>query len=132
MAEIGSVDRQLTPAVLATVGALDLTDADQAAAKLAEIYARAVDAARQAESWADSVLRKVDQESDLYEEVQALRAKLGAKVALSDLGPKLAAVLAELGATPKARAAMAKGRPPVAPTGAGSALARLRSVVPGA
>jgi hypothetical protein len=131
-ANLSNADRQLAPAVAATLGALNLADVDTAAAKLAETYARAIDQAKAVESWADAVLRKVDHDSDLYDEVRALKLKLLAKVALADLGPKLAAVLVELGATPKARAAMAKGKAAGQPTGAGTAFARLQSVAPGA
>jgi hypothetical protein len=106
-----AADRLLAPAVAASLAVLDLPDADEAAVKLADTYARAIDEAKSAERWADKVLAKVDDESDTFDEVKALRLKLTARSALADLGPKLTALLVELGATPKARAAMAKGKP---------------------
>lgn len=127
--------RQLGPAVTATLGALGLTDVDQAAARLADSYARALDQASAIEAAADRVLRAVERDSDadpdLVDQMRALRNRLTARQALADLGPKLTAALVELGATPKARAAIAKGQPP-AETPTGGALARLRSVSPGA
>lgn len=120
-------DRHLTPAVLGTLQALDLQERDLAAAKLAETYARAIDQAKTAEAWADSVLRKVDRDSDLGDEVHALKVKLAAKVALSDLGPKLAGLLGELGGTPRGRSAIGKGQSGP-PSRSSAALAKLRSV----
>jgi hypothetical protein len=110
-----SADRLLAPAVTASLAVLDLPPEDQAAGKLAESYARSLDQAAAVEAQADKVLRAVsagpDADPDLVELVSALRSKLSARSALADLGPKLTALLVELGATPKARAAMAKGKP---------------------
>lgn len=119
-------DRLLAPAVTATLDALDLPDTDQAAAKLAESYARALDQAAAIEGQAERVLRDAGKsgDEDLIERVEALVAKLGARSALVTIGPKLESVLVELGATPKARAALAKVQP-VAPAG-GGALAAMR------
>lgn len=122
-----NVESLLAPAVAATLNALQLDDQDRAAAKLAETYASAIDAAQTAESWADSVLRKIDRDSDLYEEIAALKLKLSARIALSDYGPKLLAVMTELGGTEKSRAQIGKKKPEK-PSAAGSALARLRQV----
>lgn len=77
----------LYPAVRETLGQLGLLDPDAsspdaAAAKLAQRYARVIDQATDAKQ--ASVLRS--------------------------LGPELLRVLAELGATPAARAAMTKGK----------------------
>jgi hypothetical protein len=70
----------LVPAVTGTVAALTLTDADDAAVKLAQRYAAAIDTA---ESPGE---------------------------ALERLGPKLLAVLESLGATPAARARLKEGK----------------------
>lgn len=88
-------DHLLAPAVAATLRELDLTELDSATAKLAGQYARAIDDA--------------DPEDR--------------PVALRDLGPKLLACLVELGATPRARAAVKDGSAADAGT---SSLARLR------
>jgi len=113
---VASTDRQLHPAVVETLAALGLEAKDQAAAKLAETYARAIDGAKSVEASADAILRRARSESEgeddpLIEQVQALRNKMRAQVALENLGPKLAAILVELQATPKARAAGSPGAP---------------------
>jgi hypothetical protein len=125
---VENVDKLLAPAVSAALSTVGATEADTVAIKLAHTYASMIDEARQAERWANSVLAKVDNDSDLWEEVKALKVKLSAKVTLSDLGPKLAAILAEMGATPKARALMSKATPAGARQGT---LAGLRAVVGG-
>jgi hypothetical protein len=110
--------------VLDTLDALDLADEDKAAAKLAETYARALDEARSIEASANAILKRARSESegdedDLVEQVQALAAKLRARAALETLGPKLQAVLVELRATPRARAAgQPKGGAAPSPQGA--------------
>lgn len=116
---VADTERQLYPAVVATLAALTVDPKDAAAAKLAETYARAIDGAKSVEASADAVLRRARSESDgedddLLEQVQALRNKLRAQTALVDLGPKLAAILVELQATPKARAT---GKPGAGPQG---------------
>lgn len=99
-------DRLLAPAVTQALGAIELEAEDVAAQKLAERYAREIDQADAAAAHADKVLRafSADADPDLFELVKALKAKLSARVAVSDLGPKLLAALDSLGATPKARA----------------------------
>ena len=94
MVNLRDVDQLLLPQVQHTIGALDLTPADSAAATLAETYARAIDA-------------DPDQ--------------------LDDLGPRLLACLVELGATPKARAAVSKTAGGAA---SGGKLAQLRAARP--
>lgn len=90
-----AAEHLLTPAVASSLSALTLTGADLGAATLATGYARAIDAASGEDRAA--VLR--------------------------DLGPKLLAALIELGATPKARAAVKDGSAADDPN---STLARLR------
>jgi hypothetical protein len=131
VADMRDVEKLLAPSVAATINALDLEDTDRAAAKLSETYAAAIDAAQAAETWADSVLRKVDKDTDLYDEVRALKLKLSARAALSDYGPKLLAVMVELGATPKAQAAIGKTKPATADP-ASDAATRIRLAMPGA
>lgn len=120
-------DRLLSPAVDSTVASLSLVDADLAVARLAGVYAGAIDEARRGEAWADGVLAKLDAESPLTEEIRAIRAKLAAKVVLADLGPKLQAALVELGATPKTRAALHRPEP-AAPAGSPRASSPLQVV----
>ncbi len=110
-AGLRSADRLLVPAIQASLGKLELSEEDQALSRLAETYARQIDQAAGAAAHADRVLRAVDQaeDPDLYEQVAALKAKLAERTAVSDLGPKLLAALDALGASPKARAAAAKG-----------------------
>lgn len=108
-AGLQSSDRLLFPAVHASLAALSLPPTDLAAAKLAEKYAREIDAAAGAAAHADRVLSGMDPEHEVYEAVKQLRARLSYRSALENLGPKLEAVLGDLGATPKARAAAGKG-----------------------
>ena len=127
----------LSPAVETALDAAEwLTPADQAAATLARVYARHLDAAYAAERSADRVLRRaerlaartVDME-DLVKEVSALAAKLSARTTVATIGPKLENLLVELLGTPKARqkrtGAAAAPEQPVE-TGAAQALRLLR------
>lgn len=124
-----SADRLLAPAVTASLAALNLPAQDGAASRLAEQYARALDSAAGMEAQARKVLRDAaGGDEDLLLRVEALTQALGARQALVQLGPKLESVLAQLGATPKGRAALAK-KPEKAGPGK---LSRLQSVAPGA
>lgn len=107
--------RRLTPAVRASLAVLELDPRDQAAARLAELYAQRLDAAAVVAGHADRVLRAAAsaEDPDLYEQLGALRSKLAEQVALTGLGARLEAVLAALGATPAARAK--SGAPSAAP-----------------
>lgn len=115
-ANLQSAEHLLAPDVSATVEALELSPKDKAAARLAVKYAKAIDAAYQSAAWADRVLKDLDKfecddqaDWDTWEKmVDALRARLSVQNTLKDLGPKLAALLADLGATPMARAVMVK------------------------
>jgi len=104
----------MATAVAATLGALDehSTSADAATHQLAVKYARELDGAEWIGRTAEKIIRLVEDdpetEIDTLQAVQALRNKLSARQTLADLGPKLTALLVELGATPKARAAMVK------------------------
>lgn len=108
-----SADSLVLPAVQATLAALDLSDEDAAAGRLAEVYAREMDDARWVEVAADRILRRVAKDGaaddELFDEVRALRNKLAAQVTLATLGPKLHDVLTSLGASPKARVSLGKG-----------------------
>lgn len=132
-----SADRLLAPVVTASLAALSLPPEDDAAARLAEAYARALDGAAGMEAAARKVLREAaaaGRDEDLMERVEALTQALSARKVLGEIGPKLAAVLGELGATPRARAAMAKAQPQqAAPDPASAGLLRMvQGVPPGA
>lgn len=120
-----SVDRLLAPAVTEALDVVELEAEDAAAVKLAERYAREIDQADAAAAHADRVLREVGDDPELLELVSALKAKLAARTAVSDLGPKLLAILDALGATPKARAVARKGG--AGRGGKGGSLAALRA-----
>ncbi|MFD4196631.1 terminase small subunit [Amycolatopsis thermoflava] len=107
-----STDRQLAPAVAETLTNLELSEQDKAVSRLARTYAEQIDRAAGAAAQADHVLRLAverEEDPDTLELIRALKAKLAERTAVTDLGPKLLAALVELGATPKARAAAAKG-----------------------
>jgi hypothetical protein len=110
-----SQDRTVLPAISATLRELDLADVDQGAAQLAVRIAQQLDDAQWAERVADKVLRKIVDEAVWPDEtitaMEAVKAKLAARVAVSDLAPKLTAVLMELGGTPMSRAKLAKLTP---------------------
>ncbi|MHA6626896.1 hypothetical protein ACU61A_15785 [Pseudonocardia sichuanensis] len=107
-----------------TVAALATTDADAAVVHLAQLLAREIDQAGTVARAAAKALRDAAADGDeaLVEQVTALRTKLGEREALDRIGARLATLLVELQATPKARAA--KG--PAAPPAAGGKLAGLR------
>lgn len=124
-----AADRLLLPAVQSSLAALALSDEDQAAARLAESYARALDSAAGMEAQARKVLRDAaGGDEDLLARVEALTQALAARTTLVQIGPKLESVLAQVGATPKGRAALAKKREPRS----GSAFSGLQSVAPSA
>lgn len=120
-----AADRLLAPAVAEMLGALELAPEDVAAAKLAGAYARELDGAAAVAAQAARVLRDAasSDDADLVEQVRALANQLSARAALANIGPKLHALLADLGATPKGRAGLKKGAG--APSGGGK-LAALR------
>lgn len=108
-----SADRLLTPAIIATLDVLDLGPIDLGAAKLAVRMAQQIDDAAWSEKAADKILQHVidagyPADDPVHVEVDALRRKLAARLAVAELGPKLLAVLVEVGATPLARAKIAK------------------------
>lgn len=96
-------DRLIEPAVQASIDALDLEDADQAVAKLALRYARELDQASAVAAQAGRVLDRISSDSDDFELVSALKAKLSARSAVENIGPRLLNALDAIGATPKAR-----------------------------
>lgn len=118
--------RPLTDSVETTVAALETGDVESAAVDLARRYAAEIDGAAAWRARADRHARRVREQqgpdSALYEEAEALRAKLSERAALAGIGKLLHALLAELCATPKSRGG-AK-RPPA---GDGK-LAQLRAV----
>ena len=116
---------RLSQAVAETLRELDLDPRDQAIALLAASYAARLDAAAGASRAADAVLKACrEAEDDFFaEEVAALKLKLSEQVALKDLGARLEAALAALGATPASRA---KNAAPAKP--GGSRLHAFRSV----
>lgn len=102
----GSNTSGLGPKVAETLDALDLGPADAALAQLVREYAAQVDKA----AVIAAALAKLPAAPDFEEELGRLRARVSAHQTLIDLGPKLQAGLVELGATPKARAAL-PGKP---------------------
>ena len=111
----------MTAAVLDTLGKLALAPEDAALAKLAEEYGRTIDRAAAIAAQAAALPK----DPDIVEELEKIRKRVSAQATMGDLGPRLLAALVELGATPKARAAVHK--PPAG--GRKSKLAELRSEV---
>lgn len=102
----------IAPKVRESLEELTLSGEDAAVSKLAELYAKELDAASGLAAKADAILKGVTRTGDLelIEAVTALRNRVTAKATLENLGPKLLAALESLGATPKARAAAGKAR----------------------
>jgi len=117
-----------------TLDALELDTVYSAAAELALTYARQLDQAAAVRAQADKALRTAYETGDeaMVEQVTALRAKLSERDCVDRIGRDMAALLDQLHATPKARAAVDKDKAKghggrQAPPSSG-ALARLRSV----
>jgi hypothetical protein len=97
-------------AVQASLAKLDtdggVMERDRAAEALARRYARDIDDAQVISTQAAKVLRELSRhvDVDLYEKVSSLFDRIESTAVLGQLGPKLLAVLAELGMTPRARA----------------------------
>lgn len=110
----------MTAAVRDSLATLELRPEDAAIKALAVQYAETIDrAAELAELAAD-----VPYDPDTAAQVARLRQRVEAHVVMVEVGPKLQAALDALGATPKARAAVAKPKPPGA---AASRLTALRN-----
>lgn len=119
-----AVEELIAPAVAETVSKLATRPEDAAAIRLAERYAAALD---------DAVLIAIGlgeldellpvSDEDGRKTLFALSKRVEAQAVLAELGPKLLAVLESLGASPKARAAVAgKGGAPRDPSARRSAL----------
>jgi len=92
-------------ALRASLKALDATPRDGAAVALARRYAALMDAAAVPASYAAAFARLERVAVGVAEQnaLTKVRAALSAQSAASDLGPKLLAVLVQLGLTPAAR-----------------------------
>lgn len=107
MTGLQSTDRQMAPAVQETLENLDLSPEDIAASRLAMQYARAIDRAQAIAADAAKIDLSSADETTVVK-VEALRKRVGGHAAVAEIGPKLHTLLNELGATPKARAALSK------------------------
>jgi len=97
---------EVRSAVDATLAALELEDADAAAAELARELAEEIDRARIAERVADHAIRDLDDDitGETEELIRALKAKVSHRDAIVRCGQRLEAVLVQLQATPASRA----------------------------
>lgn len=98
-------DDLVGPAVAETVDKLDTKPEDAAMVRLVERYAAAIDEARLIALAAEEIEPESEGQARA---LSALRERVNAVTVLAELGPKLAAALAELGASPKSRAAFAR------------------------
>lgn len=96
----------LSREVEATLSAIDFDPKDAGLRRLAEIYAGRIDNARSVAHVAEYVLGLAKQGNRLDIEllVKALQAKVDEQTTLKDIGARLEATLAALGASPSARA----------------------------
>lgn len=120
---IRPVDDLIVPAVDETLRALDPKPEDAALVRLVQRYAATIDeAAVIAAEAAD-----IDPEDEgTAKALRALQRRVEASVVLAEIGPKLHAALAELGASPKARAGLSgKGG---APSGDGDGKSKLEQL----
>lgn len=90
-----------------TLDALELNGVDVAIASLSLEYAKTLDRAAAIAAHAAKLekLLSAPKDIDLADQVRALRQRVAAHAAVSDLGPKLLSALDALQATPKSRAA---------------------------
>jgi hypothetical protein len=103
---------------------------DAAAEALARRYAHDIDEAAVVSTQAAKVLRELAGQLDheLYSRIAALFDRIESTAVLAQLGPKLLAVLAELGMTPRARAdTTRKGGPGNVGTPSKSPIGKLRA-----
>lgn len=98
--------------VRAAIAELSLKPNDAGAIALALMYAGRIDSAAQLESDVAELADDADELGELYREVTKLGRRADTVAVLNDLGPKLLAVLVELGATPRARGAKPGVKPP--------------------
>lgn len=98
-------DDLVAPAVAEAVSKLDTKPEDVALVRLVERYAAAIDAAARIALAAEEI---EPENADQARALSALRDRVDAVTVLADLGPKLAAALEMLGASPKARAGFAR------------------------
>lgn len=103
----------MTRAVQQALRAVTLRPEDAAAQALALRYARDIDEAQLVAAQLTKVLREVAAlDVDVHDRLLPLATRIEDTTVLASLGPKLLAALAELGMTPKARAAViGKGAP---------------------
>lgn len=115
---------KLADAVATTLAALELSDADQAAAELARQLADEIDSAERNERVAERALYLAEQSDsvELEDLIRTLRAKASHRDAIVRVGQRLEAVLVQLQATPAARGKAASSTAPFV----GGALSVLR------
>ena len=123
-------DDLLAPQVQATVDALKREPADAGAVQLAHMYARLIDQAvpdaryRDALAYLETLVPADDTTGRRH--LQRIIDALAEHSVASDLGPKLLAVLEQLGATPRGRSLIK----PAAKGSAGGRLEALRAARP--
>ena len=101
----------MTRAVAAALRELATTPPDAAAVALARRYARDIDQAQLLTAQTTKALRDLAAlDVDLHDRLLTLATRIEATAVLALLGPKLLAVLTELGMTPRARAAVLGGK----------------------
>lgn len=115
---------RLTPAVEASLKALTTKPEDAALRALVRQYAATVDDAAEV---AEAATLIEPEDEDQAKRLSALLRRVERQAVLAELGPKLHAALAELGASPKSRAGMmGKGGAPLDSDAAKSKLEQLR------
>lgn len=98
-------DDLVAPAVAESIDKLDTKPEDAALVRLVERYAAAIDGARRIALAAEEI---EPEDATQARQLAALRERVEAVTVLAELGPKLAAALEMLGASPKARAGFAR------------------------
>ena len=95
----------LVEALSAALGQIATRGEDQAAVAVARRYAAAIDEAAELARLAEQLWRELPAGDDVARrQLAALERRVTEQAVLGELGPKLVAVLVELGMTPRARA----------------------------
>lgn len=124
---MGTDSPSILNATTVSIRAGNLQDGDKALIALAKRYAQLLDAAKENAELFEH-LDFTPENSNQWQRLQRLEAKVNVEQVAGNLGPKLAAVLEQLGLSPAARVKAAKGgTTDVGGSAPGDALAALRA-----
>jgi hypothetical protein len=107
----------LAPVVEESIAALSIKPEDAAVVRLARRYAATIDAGRELAALIGRAWDELEpDDQDGRKRLAVIEAQLADRAVMADLGPKLLAALAALGATPAARLKAKGGEPARGPS----------------